>query len=134
MIRTESLIVLISTVFFLVASLFDNDAGLLISPKNVDFGEVTAGESVTFNIELSNQGNWPVRIHGVKTSCDCTTISERRFDIEPGKTQSITIAVETPHASRSFEGELIIYLNEPIRSEKIKYFGVTKQQCNSAML
>lgn len=56
-----------------------------------DFGSVEKGIPVSHDFEFSNQGNAPLLISNVKTTCGCTVPSYPKEPIMPGQTEIIKV-------------------------------------------
>jgi hypothetical protein len=96
-------------------------SSLVVRPKLAmvsfehSFGTVKPGTPLKFTFRVKNRGNADLEIMSVSPSCGCTTSN---FDktIAPGKTGSITLAVEK---TDSYNGEIVktatVKTNDPDR-------------------
>jgi len=89
---------------------------LMIASLEHSFGAVKPGTPLTFSFQVRNDGKATLEIKAVNPSCGCTTSN---FDksIAPGKTGSITLAVEK---TDGYKGEVVktatVSTNDPDRS------------------
>jgi hypothetical protein len=76
---------------------------LKIASLEHSFGMVKPGTPLTYAFEIKNEGKTNLEIKNVAPSCGCTTSN---FDkvIAPGKTGSITLAVEK---TEGYKGEIV---------------------------
>lgn len=71
-----------------------------------DFGKVDQGEVLTHVFDFSNDGEAPLVIKRVRTSCGCTAAIVSEKKIAPGKSGKIEVTLNT----RGFEGRLNKYV------------------------
>src|SRR5262249_43109986 len=76
---------------------------LVIASLEHSFGTVKPGTPLTFSFQIKNEGKAILEIKSVSPSCGCTTSN---FDksIAPGKTGSVTLAVEK---TDGYKGEVV---------------------------
>lgn len=46
---------------------------VVVVPASFDFGEISAAAPVSGTLSIRNEGNGPLRIESLRTSCSCTT-------------------------------------------------------------
>ncbi|GAB3260029.1 hypothetical protein GCM10027347_24050 [Larkinella harenae] len=56
-----------------------------------DFGDITEGDTVSRNFKFKNEGEFPLIINNINTSCGCTTPEWPKKPIEPGQESSIKV-------------------------------------------
>jgi uncharacterized protein DUF1573 len=89
---------------------------LVIASLEHSFGTVKPGTPLTFSFQVRNDGKAVLEIKSVSPSCGCTTSN---FDksVAPGKTGSITLAVEK---TDGYKGEVVktatVSTNDPDHS------------------
>src|SRR5437867_4456432 len=76
---------------------------LSIASLEHSFGTIKPGTPLTYTFQVKNEGKANLEIKSVAPSCGCTTSS---FDkvVAPGKTGSITLAVEK---TDTYKGEVV---------------------------
>jgi hypothetical protein len=62
-----------------------------------DFGTVNAGETVSYDYTFSNTGDQPLVLANVQPGCGCTTATNWTKAVQPGKTGTIHINLDTSH-------------------------------------
>src|SRR5664279_1058582 len=60
-----------------------------------DFGKMRAGDPVKYTFVFTNTGDQMLILNSVQPQCGCTTAGEWTKQVEPGKTGSIPIQVNT---------------------------------------
>ena len=80
----------------------------------IDLGKVEEGDVLTACFVLHNTGNGALRIHNVKTACDCTR-ADYPQTISPGGRGEICLSIDTLgfHGLRKFK--IAVYCNDPSR-------------------
>jgi hypothetical protein len=68
---------------------------LHIEQPDFDWGNTLQGEVVKHSYIVMNKGGAPLSITQVKASCGCTTVAKPEKPIEPGKTDTITLEIDT---------------------------------------
>ena len=56
-----------------------------------DLGTLKHGESVTVTATITNMGNYPLIIHNIETSCECTTADYKKGAVSPSSTFELDI-------------------------------------------
>jgi len=67
-----------------------------------DFGKVDQGKVLTHEFNFTNEGDAPLQIKRVRTTCGCTAALVSEKKIAPGKSGKIKVTLNT----RGFEGQL----------------------------
>lgn len=95
------------------------DPQVKVSPVGFDFGDI-GSDSVTTTFAVSNQGNGPLQIESVTTSCGCTTAEISHQTIGPGESANLTVNFD-PQAHAGAVGQFLrsVYLrtNDPANPE-----------------
>jgi hypothetical protein len=68
---------------------------ILIEQTEFNWGKVPQGETVKHTFTVMNKGGAPLTITQVKASCGCTTVAKPEKPIEAGKTDTITLEIDT---------------------------------------
>ncbi|WP_109833305.1 DUF1573 domain-containing protein [Reichenbachiella versicolor] len=61
------------------------------SIESHDFGDITQGDKVSYTFEFTNDGDAPLILSNVKTTCGCTAPSWPREPIMPGTSSKIDV-------------------------------------------
>lgn len=59
--------------------------------KSYDFGDITQGDKVAYTFEFTNDGDAPLILSNVKTTCGCTASSWPTEAIAPGAKSKIDV-------------------------------------------
>lgn len=91
-----------------------------VSPASYDLGQIGPGNPVTTTFAVSNQGNGPLLIESVTTSCGCTTAQISSQTIAPGASADLTVTFD-PQAHAGATGQFLRYIylrtNDPTAPE-----------------
>lgn len=93
----------------------------VVLESRIDFGRVVRGTLVQHDFAVENQGSAPLIITRITMTAPLTV--QRLPRIEPGQRGSIPIKLDTSAVSGSFEGELILFCNDPATPEIRIAFG-----------
>lgn len=82
-----------------------------------DFGQLMAGENISYSFKFTNTGNADLIISGCDASCGCTVADYPRERIAPGKTGYITVSFKSQGMSGHQMKEVIVASNtQPART------------------
>lgn len=85
----------------------------VVTQTDFDFGKVLEGEPVNHGYTFSNQGNAPLKIVDVRTSCGCTT-AKRPQSIAPGASDQIVVQGNTNgYGGRAFNKTITVTTDDP---------------------
>lgn len=73
-------------------------------------GEVLHGSDLSYKFEFTNTGDEPLIIANVRTSCHCTVASYTKTPILPGKSDNITVDLDTEMLGQ-FTKDIVVYSN-----------------------
>ena len=76
-----------------------------------DFGQLMAGENISYSFKFTNTGNADLIISGCDASCGCTVADYPRERIAPGKTGYITVSFKSQGMSGQQMKEVIVASN-----------------------
>ena len=95
---------------------------LALSKKEHDFGTLTEGDVVDFNITLMNKGKGVLKINDIKSSCGCaaTLLSDR--ELKPGEIGSLKIELNTKDRSGELTRTVTLYTNDTSKPEHTVIF------------
>jgi hypothetical protein len=91
---------------------------LTITPVFVDLGVVAIGDTVTFNVELGNEGDKPLDMHSIIPSSACSTRDDAKDAVAPGAVRSIPVDV-TPRVRGVIRESVGFETNDPERPSVI---------------
>ncbi|RAJ95568.1 uncharacterized protein DUF1573 [Larkinella arboricola] len=99
--------------------LSDKMPKMVFADKGVyDFGEITEGDTVVRNFKFKNEGEFPLIINNINTSCGCTTPEWPKQPIEPGKEASIKVMFNSQGKLGVQNKTVTVYANtDPAYSE-----------------
>ncbi len=67
---------------------------LQVPTSALDFGTVWEQRALEFTVPVQNVSDRPVVVGNLKATCDCTGLSPRSFELQPGQTQIVTGTVD----------------------------------------
>ncbi len=76
-----------------------------------DFGQLMAGETISYSFKFTNTGNADLVISGCDASCGCTVANYPKERIAPGKTGYITVSFKSQGMSGNQIKEVIVASN-----------------------
>lgn len=113
--------------FFLLAILLAGCASskpeIVLEMDQYDFGDVVNGEVVNLDISVQNEGDAPLLVDSVSTSCGCTKASLDSMSIPPGENALLHIEFDSGAHGPELTGELIrqvfVNSNDPANPEVV---------------
>lgn len=82
-----------------------------------DFGQLMAGENISYSFKFTNTGNADLIISGCDASCGCTVADYPKERIAPGKTGYITVSFKSQGMSGQQVKEVVVASNtQPART------------------
>jgi len=123
--RTKPIIIILVTTTLLGACV-SYQPSIILEEDQLNLGDVINGEILTFELTVSNQGNSPLEVESVSTSCGCTTATLEPMTIQPGEKGILHIEFDSGAHGPELTGELVrqIYIvsNDPnIPEAKIEF-------------
>jgi hypothetical protein len=102
---------------------------LVVEAPDFNFGQVFAGEKVEHTFTFLNQGDAPLEIEQVRSSCGCTAALVSARSIPPGESGEI----RTTFDSSRFRGNVLktvtLYSNDPAqKTAQFQLRGIVKQE------
>jgi hypothetical protein len=76
-----------------------------------DFGDITEGDTVSRNFKFKNEGEFPLIINNINTSCGCTTPEWPKKPIEPGQESSIKVMFNSQGKRGAQNKTVTVYAN-----------------------
>jgi hypothetical protein len=78
------------------------EGSLTVTPAVHDFGVVTEGVSLSHRFTVANEGNVPLSVVRVRTSCGCTASQLDKTELAPGETAQLTVTYDTLNRPGAF--------------------------------
>ena len=112
-IKSSALFLLFTLLYSLQSFSYQKElviAKMLWAETQFDFGTIEKGTPVTHSFEFRNNGDAPLLITNVKTSCGCTVSDYPKEPIMPGDSEMIKV---TYNAAKSglFNKKVTVYSN-----------------------
>ena len=85
-----------------------------------DFGDITQGEKVAYTFEFTNDGDAPLILSNVQTTCGCTAPSWPREPIAPGQTSKIDVTFNSAGKIGHTNKTITILSNASNNPESVK--------------
>jgi hypothetical protein len=90
----------------------------LIDSSTFDFGSIQEGAVVEHNFKFRNDGEYPLILNNITSSCGCTTPEWPKEPIGPKQTSSIKVRFDSKNKSGQQVKTITVYANtEPAYSE-----------------
>ena len=105
----------------IVKEVKDNTSGALIYFPEVehDFGKVKEGDVVNYEFKFQNKGSLPLTIKDIKTSCGCTAAVVSEKNIDPGKSGTIKVGLDTKNRQGRMSRTITVISNDYNEPNKI---------------
>lgn len=87
---------------------------LLLSDADIDFKEISASRPVQKSVTLSNQGQEPLLIRKVSTTCDCVKVNLSEMEIYPGDKAEMNITFDPKGRLGIDHKHITLFTNDPI--------------------
>ena len=99
--------------------------GVSVDRTVYDFGDIVLNSGpVSYAFTLRNDGQKPILIDRVTTSCGCTTAQWTTRSIQPGQTGSVTITYKNDEGAFPFDKSASVFLSCSERSCVLRVRGV----------
>lgn len=79
-----------------------------------NFGTITQGEVVSTTFELTNEGERPLKIRKIKSSCGCTATKPSSDEIAPGETETIEVTFNSAGKRNQVTKHITVVANDPL--------------------
>jgi uncharacterized cupredoxin-like copper-binding protein len=105
----------------IVKEVKDNTSGALIYFPEMehDFGKVKEGDVVNYEFKFQNKGSLPLTIKDIKTSCGCTAAVVSEKNIDPGKSGTIKVGLDTKNRQGRMSRTITVISNDYNEPNKI---------------
>ena len=85
-----------------------------------DFGQLMAGENISYSFKFTNTSNADLVISGCDASCGCTVADFPHERIAPGKSNYITVSFKSQGMSGQQVKEVTVFSNTQPASTKLR--------------
>ncbi len=85
-----------------------------------DFGQLMAGENISYSFKFTNTGNADLVISGCDASCGCTVPDYPRERIAPGASNYITVSFKSQGMSGQQVKEVTVFSNTQPSTTKLR--------------
>lgn len=85
----------------------------------VDFGKVRPGQELTTSIVVANNGNTPLLVERIKTSCGCTKASISSSSIPPQSFADLQLVFAVPNVRGPMKKYVSLYSNDSASPEYV---------------
>ena len=93
-----------------------------------DFGTILQGDKVVHRFQLENQGDAPLEIHKVKTTCGCTVARDYPRELAPGKSGELLVTFNSSHKRGPQTKGITLFTNsEPSAQYVLQLKGVVRE-------
>lgn len=90
----------------------------LVDSASYDFGTIEEGAIVEHEFKFKNEGEYPLILNNISSSCGCTTPEWPKEPIGPDQTSSIKVRFDSKNKSGPQVKTITVYANtEPAYSE-----------------
>ncbi|MFY0627513.1 MAG: DUF1573 domain-containing protein [Reichenbachiella sp.] len=93
---------------------------IAFSNPSYDFGDINQGDKVEYTFEFVNDGDQPVIISNVMTTCGCTASSWPREPIAPGESSKIDVTFNSAGKIGHQNKVITIMSNASNNPERVK--------------
>jgi len=98
---------------------------VLWANENHDFGEIPQGKPVSVEFSFNNNGDEPILIADVATSCGCTASDYSKEPIAPGKSSAIKVIYNAATAG-SFSKSITVNFSDATSKKVLMIKGTVK--------
>ena len=88
---------------------------LQVKTPTFNFGEIYQGDKVPHVFEFANQGDDPLVIDRVRSSCGCTAVLVSEKNIPPGGTGELKANFDSARFRGAISKTIYLYSNDPVR-------------------
>ena len=104
-----------STLFCLSGAIAMAAPELLVAEPKFDFGDVFQGDKVRHVFEFVNQGDEPLLIERVRSSCGCTAVLVSSRSLPPGSKGELQANFDSSRFRGAVSKTIYLYSNDPLR-------------------
>lgn len=97
-----------------------------------DFGDISATDGpVTCSFTFTNDGDEPVALYEVVSSCGCTGVTFKREPVKPGESGTIMVTYKNEDGPGAFDKTLTVYISGLKRPVILRLRGVVHEKKKS---
>jgi len=101
---------------------------IVVDELTHDFGEIWSGDHTDHTFIVKNEGQAPLKLLRVKTSCGCTVSRDYDKEIAPGQTGKIPVTFKSKNQKGKFSKTITVTSNDPSQQKlTLKITGVVKR-------
>lgn len=104
--------------FFLFLGYFISAQSISFEKDQIDYGIIKKNSDGYQTFKFTNEGDKPLIISNVKSSCECSAPSWTKSPILPGKKGEITVKYNTKNIGK-FSKSIEVFSNDPKISRKL---------------
>jgi len=90
-----------------------------LEKQRIDFGKVKEGVTVNSKIDFKNVGTGILEIKNIRTTCGCTAAVLSSKRIEPNKSGTISIELDTTNREGLLTRTVTLFTNDPIQPNQV---------------
>jgi hypothetical protein len=96
----------------------------LIDSASYDFGTIQEGAIVEHEFKFRNDGEYPLILNNISSSCGCTTPEWPKDPIGPGKTSSVKVRFDSKHKAGPQVKTITVYANTDPANTELRLKGI----------
>lgn len=96
---------------------------LAVIPAVIQLGQGTAGEQRTFQVQLRNYSDKPIKVVGGTTSCSCIATQDLPITVLAGGTESINVKITFSGSPGRFAHRFVLYSDSDDRLTIARFAG-----------
>lgn len=110
---------LIAVVFLTIVLHAQLSGPKIFVPNNTyDFGEITEGETASYNFIIVNNGGDELKIERVISSCGCTAAEPQKRNLAPGESTLLNVAFNSTNREGNQYKVVTLITNDPDNKEQ----------------
>lgn len=102
----------LSLIYYLLSPICFYCQTIEIDKKTIDFGSVEEAAVIDREMEVINSSGKVLKV-GIRSSCDCITVTPERIDIKPKQKIVVKITIDTKGYSGEFSKKIFFQSNDP---------------------
>jgi Protein of unknown function (DUF1573) len=110
--KISSFLLLFFLAILAVPEAFGDARISILGKSKIDFGSYPAKEAKETRFIIKNNGDFNLKILGLRITCDCSTVSITQKNIGPGKSAKIILKVKANSMTGKFNRKVYIISND----------------------
>jgi uncharacterized membrane protein len=90
---------------------------IVITPKQLNLGQVKAEVARSFTLNIENRGGKPLKLTSLKTPMPQVTLKSDKTQLKPGETATLSVTVTPRQEDRMLSGYLSLTTDNPTKPE-----------------